>query len=88
MGRGSNIYNVGKTSGSGRLNYGNPAEADLIVAVSKQIAYVSVDGDVTKYTLSADQTASGTLALSILSGSTWQTGKIRANWTCDSGVRN
>ena len=68
MGRGSNIYNVGKTSGSGRLNYGNPAEADLIVAVSKQIAYVSVDGDVTKYTLSADQTASGTLALSILSG--------------------
>ena len=68
MKRGSHYYEVGKTSGSGRLNYGNPAEADLIVAVSNQIAYVSVDGEVTKYTLSADQTSSGTLALSVLSG--------------------
>jgi hypothetical protein len=68
MGRGSNVYNVGKTSGSGRLNYGNPAEADLIVAIKEQIAYISVDGDVTKYTLSADQTSRGTFALSILSG--------------------
>jgi len=68
MGRGSRVYNVGKTSGSGRLNYGNPAEADLIVAVSNQVAYVSVDGDITKYTLSADQTSNGTFALSVLSG--------------------
>lgn len=68
MGRGSNIYNVGKTSGSGRLNYGNPAEADLIVTIKGQMAYVSVDGDVTTYTLSADQTSRGTFALSVLSG--------------------
>mgnify|MGYP000898285953 FL=1 len=68
MGRGSRVYNVGKTSGSGRLNYGNPAEADLIVVVSNQVAYVSVDGDITKYTLSADQTSNGTFALSVLSG--------------------
>lgn len=68
MGRGSHVYNVGKTRGSGRLSYGNPAEADLIVSVKGQSAFVSVDGDVTEYTLSADQTTKGTLALSVLSG--------------------
>jgi hypothetical protein len=68
MGRGPNVYNVGKTSGSGRLSYGNPAEAEVIIAVKDQIANVSVDGDITKYTLSADQTSRGTFALSILSG--------------------
>jgi hypothetical protein len=68
MGRGSKVYNVGKTSGSGRLNFGNPAEADLIIAVKGQTAYVSVDGDVTQYTLSEDQTTKGKFALSVLSG--------------------
>ena len=68
MGRGSKVYNVGKTSGSGRLNYGDPAEADLIIAVKGQTAYVSVDGDVTQYTLSQDQTTKGAFALSVLSG--------------------
>jgi hypothetical protein len=68
MGRGANVYNVGKTRGSGHLNFGSPAEADLVVSVKGQSAYVSVDGDVTEYTLSADQTTRGVFALSVLSG--------------------
>jgi hypothetical protein len=68
MGRGSHVYNVGKTRGSGRLSFGDPAEADLVVSVKGRSAYVSVDGNVTEYTLSQDQTTSGTFALSILSG--------------------
>jgi len=68
MGRGSHVYEVGKTSGSGRLSYGNPAEADLLVLVVNQTAYVSVDKDVTRYTLSQDQVTSGDLALTVLSG--------------------
>jgi len=68
MGRGSNVYNVGKTRGSGRLNFSNPAEADVIVAVKGQSTFVSVDGDVTEYTLSQDQTTKGSFALSLLSG--------------------
>jgi len=68
MGRGVNVYNVGKTRGSGTHSLGNPAEADFILSVKGQSAYVSVDGDVTEYTLSADQTSAGTFAFSILSG--------------------
>ena len=68
MGRGSHVYNVGKTRGSGRLDFGNPAEADLTIAVKGQNAYVSIDGDVTEYTLSQDQTTKGAFALSVLSG--------------------
>ena len=68
MGRGKNSYNVGKTSGSGKVNFDNPAEADFVLAVKGQSAYVSVNGEVTEYTLSADQTSAGTFAFSILSG--------------------
>jgi hypothetical protein len=68
MTRGSNAYNVGKTSGSGKANFSIPAEADFILAVKGQTAYVSVDGEVTEYTLSVDQTSAGTFAFSILSG--------------------
>jgi hypothetical protein len=68
MGRGSRVYNVGKTRGSGRLSFGNPAEADLVVSVKGQSSYVSVNGDVTEYTLSQDQSTKGVFAYSILSG--------------------
>ena len=68
MGRGKNSYNVGKTSGSGKVNFDNPAEAEFVLAVKGQSAYVSVNGEVTEYTLSADQTSAGTFAFSILSG--------------------
>jgi len=68
MKRGERVYEVGKTSGSGRVKYDNPAEADFVIAVNDQKAYVSADGDVTVYTLSADQTTEGQLAFSLLSG--------------------
>lgn len=68
MSRGSNVYEVGKTRGPGRVNFGNPAEADFALAVKSKSAYVSVDGEVTEYTLSADQSSSGGFALTILSG--------------------
>ena len=66
--RGSNLYNVGKTSGSGVTNFENPAEAEFVLAVSNQKAYVLVDGESTLYTLSMDQTAKGVFGLSLLSG--------------------
>ncbi len=68
MSRGSNVYEVGKTRGSGRVNFGNPAEADFALSVKGKSAYVSVDGEVTEYTLSADQSTSGNFALTLLSG--------------------
>lgn len=68
MARGSNVYNVGKTRGSGRLALTLPAEAEFAIAVKGQSAYVSVDGEVTEYTLSQDQTTKGAFALSLLSG--------------------
>ena len=68
MSRGANVYEVGKTRGSGRVNFGNPAEADFALAVKGKSAYVSVDGDVTEYTLSQDQSTSGGFALTLLSG--------------------
>ncbi len=68
MARGSHVYTVGKTRGPGTVSFGNPAEADFAVSVKGQSAYVSVDGEVTEYTLSTDQTSKGKFAFSILSG--------------------
>jgi hypothetical protein len=62
------LYSVGKTSGKGTTSFDNPAESDFVLAVSNKKAYVSVDGDVTVYTLSEDQTTAGNFALSLLSG--------------------
>lgn len=67
MNRGQ-LYTVGKTSGKGKTSFDNPAESDFVLAVSNKKAYVSVDGDVTVYTLSQDQTAAGTIGLSLMSG--------------------
>jgi len=68
MSRGANVYEVGKTRGPGRVNFGNPAEADFVLAVKGKSAYVSVDSEVTEYTLSQDQSTSGNFALTLLSG--------------------
>ena len=68
MNRGGTAYQVGKTSGSGRLSIAEPAEADIAVIINGASAYVLVDGVPTKYTLSADQPSSGEFALSLLSG--------------------
>jgi hypothetical protein len=68
MSRGPNVYTVGKTRGPGTTNYSNPAEADFAVSVKGQSTYVSVDGTVTEYTLSQDQTSKGQFGFSVLSG--------------------
>jgi hypothetical protein len=68
MKRGANLYNVGKTKGPGAYKFDNPAEAEFVLAVSDQKAYIFVDGDPTLYTLSADQTSKGGFGLSLLSG--------------------
>ncbi len=68
MSRGSNVYEVGKTSGSGRVKVQEPYEADVAVIVQGKTGYVIVDGTPTKYTLSADQSSMGEFALSVLSG--------------------
>ena len=60
---------VGKTRGTGRVNFGNPAEADLVLIVKGTYAYVLVDDKVAgEYTLSADSVMEGDVALTILSG--------------------
>jgi hypothetical protein len=64
----SQLYAVGKTSGKGTTNFSNPAESDFALAVSNGKAYASVDGAVTTYTLSVDQTSAGTFAVSLMSG--------------------
>lgn len=66
--RGSNLYRVGKTSGTGVYAFDNPAEAEFVVAVHDQKAYVLVDGVPTLYRLSADQTTNGYIGNSVLSG--------------------
>ena len=68
MKRGEGIYEVGKTRGSGRVNFGNPAEADFAIAVRDKSAFVSVNNEVTEYTLSKDQTTEGYFAATLLSG--------------------
>ena len=68
MKRGSNVYNVGKTRGVGRFDYGNPAEADFVLAVKGQSAYVFVDGEMSEYTLSMDQPSAGQFGFTLLSG--------------------
>jgi hypothetical protein len=63
-------WEVGKTRGSGRVNFtSNPAEADFSLAVSKAIAYVYVDKQfVGEYTLSQDSNMTGGLAYTLYSG--------------------
>lgn len=68
MNRGNKVYQVGKTSGSGRLSIQDPTEADVAVIIKGGTSYVLVNGDVTRYTLSADQSSSGEFAYSLLSG--------------------
>lgn len=68
MRRASNAYLVGKTRGSGRTDFGNPAEADFALAVKGQSAFVSVNEEVTEYTLSVDQSSRGGYGASLLSG--------------------
>jgi hypothetical protein len=68
MSRGKRIYEIGKTKGNGRLDFSNPAEADLVLAVKGKTSYISVNDEVTQYTLSQDQSTDGNFALTLWSG--------------------
>ncbi len=61
---------VGTTKGPGTVDFGNPAEASLILIVNEDKAYALVDGSfIGEYTLSKDHlTGSGFLLYSIFSG--------------------
>lgn len=60
---------VGKTRGTGRVKFDNPAEADFVLIVKDAYAYVLVNGEVVgEYTLSQSRSLDGRLALSVLSG--------------------
>ena len=60
---------LGKTKGTGRVQFGNPAEAEFSMAVFEKYAYVFVDRNfIGQYSLSADQPLKGRIAYSLLSG--------------------
>jgi hypothetical protein len=62
-------YELGKTRGTGRLNFGNPAEAELILLVHDNHAYVYVDDNfIGEYTLSASKELRGKFGYGIISG--------------------
>jgi hypothetical protein len=60
---------LGKTSGTGRVNFTNPAEADFSLVVYENHAYVYVNDDfIGEYTLSADKPLRGGFGYGIISG--------------------
>lgn len=62
-------YEVGKTRGTGRVDFGNPAEADVSLAVDDYKANVIVNGNfIGQYSLSKDRPLEGNLGYSLLSG--------------------
>lgn len=62
-------YELGKTRGSGRLNFGNPAEADFNLVVFDNHAYVYVDDTfIGEYTLAQDKKLRGIFGYGIISG--------------------
>ncbi|HEX9332096.1 MAG TPA: hypothetical protein VF896_09425 [Anaerolineales bacterium] len=66
---GSYARSVGKTSGSGRVKFDNPAEADFTLIVNGIDAYVLVNNElIGKYTLSKSRILQGDVGLTVLSG--------------------
>ncbi len=62
-------YELGKTRGTGRLDFGNPAEAKLTVLVYDNHAYVYVDDNfIGEYTLSQDKELRGKFGYGVISG--------------------
>ena len=60
---------AGPTRGTGRVKFGNPAEADFTVIVRDSYAYALVNGEVvSEYTLAQSRSLTGQIALSVLSG--------------------
>ncbi|MCC6259603.1 MAG: hypothetical protein IT311_01970 [Anaerolineales bacterium] len=64
-----NYFELGKTRGTGKLNFGNPAEADFSLVVYDYHAYVYVNGKfIGEYTLSKDKPLKGVFGYGIISG--------------------
>ena len=62
-------YEVGKSRGTGRVNFGNPAEAEVAFVVNEYKAYVYVDKEfIGEYALSKDKPLEGGMGFSVLSG--------------------
>jgi hypothetical protein len=62
-------FEVGKTKGTGRVKFSNPAEADFALIVKGLYAYVLVDDEVIgEYTLSKSKPQNGGLGLTMFSG--------------------
>lgn len=60
---------AGPTRGTGRVKFGNPAEADFTVIVKDSYAYALVDGEVVgEYTLAQSRSLTGQVGLTVLSG--------------------
>lgn len=67
--RGGYYYDLGKTRGTGRLNFGNPAEADLTLLVYNYKAYVYVNDEfIGEYTLRKDMELRGKFGYGVISG--------------------
>jgi hypothetical protein len=57
------------TRGSGKVKFGNPAEADFTTIVKGNYVYALVDGEVAgEYTLAQSRSLTGDIALTVLSG--------------------
>lgn len=60
---------LGKTRGTGRLDFGNPAKAELTLLVNDNHAFVYVDGNfIGEYTLSESKELRGSFGYGIISG--------------------
>jgi hypothetical protein len=66
---GGYYYDMGKTRGSGKISFGNPAEADLTLIVYNYKAFVYVNDEfIGEYTLSKDRELEGKFGYGIISG--------------------
>jgi len=62
-------YELGKTRGTGRLDYGNPADVELTLLVYNNHAFVYVDDNfIGEYTLSESKELRGNFGYGIISG--------------------
>lgn len=67
--KGGHYHELGKTRGTGRLNFGNPAEAELTMLVYDNSAFVYVDDNfIGEYTLSQDKELRGNFGYGVISG--------------------
>jgi hypothetical protein len=66
---GGYYYDMGKTRGTGKVSFGNPADAEFTLVVYDYKANVYVDGEfIGEYTLSKDRELEGKFGYGIISG--------------------